>query len=101
MELNEKWKLTTQNNAYLWEGNQISKQNRYPWWAQGMDYLPWEPPIARHFSPWLKTIYGGDYQGFLKMLENKSEEEVRNMLKKRETMLNVNAIFHCIIGTSR
>ena len=31
MELNEKWKLTTQNNAYLWEGNQISKQNRYPW----------------------------------------------------------------------
>ena len=30
MELNEKWKLTTQNNAYLWEGNQISKQNRYP-----------------------------------------------------------------------
>ena len=32
MELNEKWKLTTQNNAYLWEGNQISKQNRYPWY---------------------------------------------------------------------
>ena len=30
MELNEKWKLTTQNNAYLWEGNQFSKQNRYP-----------------------------------------------------------------------
>ena len=30
MDLNEKWKLTTQNNAYLWEGNQISKQNRYP-----------------------------------------------------------------------
>ena len=30
MELNEKWKLTTQNNAYLWEGNQTSKQNRYP-----------------------------------------------------------------------
>ena len=30
MELNENWKLTTQNNAYLWEGNQISKQNRYP-----------------------------------------------------------------------
>ena len=30
MELNKKWKLTTQNNAYLWEGNQISKQNRYP-----------------------------------------------------------------------
>ena len=30
MELNEKWKLTTQNNAYFWEGNQISKQNRYP-----------------------------------------------------------------------
>ena len=30
MEFNEKWKLTTQNNAYLWEGNQISKQNRYP-----------------------------------------------------------------------
>ena len=30
MDLNEKWKLTTQNNAYFREGNQFSKQNRYP-----------------------------------------------------------------------
>ena len=30
MELTEKWKLTTQNNANVVEGNQISKQNRYP-----------------------------------------------------------------------
>ena len=36
MELNEKWKLTTQNNGYLWEGNQISKQNRYPWYIDCM-----------------------------------------------------------------
>ena len=30
LELTEKWKLTTQNNAYDMEANQISKQNRYP-----------------------------------------------------------------------
>ena len=30
LELTEKWKLTTQNNAYNMEANQISKQNRYP-----------------------------------------------------------------------
>ena len=30
LEVTEKWKLTTQNNAYNMEANQISKQNRYP-----------------------------------------------------------------------
>ena len=30
LELTEKWKLTTQNNAYDMEANQISKQERYP-----------------------------------------------------------------------
>ena len=29
LELTEKWKLTTENNAYNMEANQISKQNRY------------------------------------------------------------------------
>ena len=29
LELTEKWKLTTQNDAYAVEGNHISKQNRY------------------------------------------------------------------------
>ena len=33
LELTEKWKLTTQNNAYDMEANQISKQNRYPWFT--------------------------------------------------------------------
>ena len=30
LELTVKWNLTTQINAYDMEGNQISKQNRYP-----------------------------------------------------------------------
>ena len=67
-------------------------------WARGMDYLPWEPPIARHLSDLLKVTFCGDYPGFLKMLEDKSEEQVKEMLTKRECLLNVNAIFHCIIG---
>merc|ERR1711992_177050 len=64
----------------------------------GMDYLPWEPLIARHLSDLLKVTFCGDYQGFLKMLEDKSDEQVQEMLKRRECLLNVNAIFHCIIG---
>ena len=66
-------------------------------WARGMDYLP-HVPFATHISSWLKVIYNGDYEKFLKMIENKSEPELTEMLQRRETMMNVSAIFHVIIG---
>ena len=66
-------------------------------WASRMDYVPHEP-MFHWLSPWLKTIYSGDYEGFLKMIENKEDIEIKRMLAKRETMLNVSAIFHVVIG---
>ena len=66
-------------------------------WASGMDYLPHEP-MFHWLSPWLKIIYSGDYCGFLKMIENKKNSEIQELLSKRETMLNVSAIFHVVIG---
>ena len=56
MELNEKWKLTTQNNAYLWEGNQISKQNRYPWFIMSSCH----PPVWPQLYTLLDRGDGGD-----------------------------------------
>ena len=40
-------------------------------WAGGMDYAPYEPVIV-YLSDWLKTIYSGDYEGFLKMIQGKA-----------------------------
>jgi len=66
-------------------------------WAYSMDYVPYNP-MYFHLSDWLKTIWSGDYEGFLKILENNQAEELDCMLKKRETLLNIGAIFHVVIG---
>ena len=66
-------------------------------WAKGMDYAPSNPKIF-YLSGWLKTIYSGDYEGFLRMIENKGDEELKMMLVKRESLLNLSAIFHVICG---
>ena len=42
LELTVKWNLTTQINAYDMEGNQISKQNRYPCQVNTIFHLPFE-----------------------------------------------------------
>jgi len=66
-------------------------------WATGMDYQP-HNPLFRHLSDWMKVIFSGDYKGFLRMIDGKSEGEVTKMISKRETLSNVSAIFHVIIG---
>jgi len=66
-------------------------------WASGMDYQP-HNPLFRHLSDWMKVIFSGDYKGFLRMIDGKSEAEVSRMISKRETLCNVSAIFHVIIG---
>ena len=62
-----------------------------------MDYHPFNPNF-HYLTDWLKVIYSGDYQQFLEMIDGKSDEIVQMMLMKRETLLNINAIFHCVIG---
>jgi len=66
-------------------------------WAMSMDYVPFSP-IYHYLSDWLKTIWCGDYQGFLEMIKDKNPKELDRMLKKRESLLNYNAIFHVIVG---
>ena len=66
-------------------------------WAGGMDYKPFSPTFF-YLSTWMKIIYSGDYEGFLKMIEGKSEDDLKKMLTKRESLYNVSAIFHVVIG---
>ena len=71
------------------EEAQILRNN----WSNGMDYQPFNPNF-HYLTDWLKVIYSGDYQQFLEMIDGKSDEIVQMMLMKRETLLNINAIFH-------
>ena len=66
-------------------------------WASGMDYRPHDPDFF-YLSHWLKTLYSGDYEGMMKILQGKNDEEVRKFLSVRETLYNIPAIFHVVIG---
>lgn len=66
-------------------------------WSTGMDYVPHEP-VIHYLSSWLKIIYSGDYDSMMKMLENKSETEIKKMIDRRESLMNISAIFHVVVG---
>jgi len=66
-------------------------------WGGGMDYNPAHPGNS-HLSPWLRALWRGDYHAVMQFLNGLEEHEVRNMLEVRESMLNVSAVFHVIIG---
>jgi len=66
-------------------------------WSTGMDYQPHEP-IIHYLSSWLRVIYSGDYDSMMKMLEDKSEAEIKRMIARRESLMNVSAIFHVVVG---
>merc|ERR1719427_1150088 len=66
-------------------------------WGGGMDYNPAHPGNA-HLSPWLRALWRGDYQAVMQFLEGLGRQEIRNMLEVRESLLNVSAVFHVIIG---
>ena len=51
-----------------------------------------------HLSDWLRILYCGDYEKFSGFLSDLSEEGVKILLSKRETMYNVPAVFHVIRG---
>ena len=64
-------------------------------WAGGLDYNPDNPLLVYH-SEWMRTIYRGDYEGFLKMINDKNDEELKMIIAKRETLMNKSAVFHVI-----
>jgi len=65
--------------------------------ATSLDYHPACPALF-WLSDWLKAIYSGDYKAFLGMIEGKSDEDIQKMISKRETLWNVSAIFHVVLG---
>lgn len=62
--------------------------------STGLDYSPVYP----HLSDWLRTIYCGDYEKFLGFLHGLSEDEVKILVSKRESLYNISAIFHVVRG---
>ena len=62
----------------------------------GLDYNP----VSSHLSDWLRSIHCGDYDKFLGFLDGLSEEEVKRLLSKRESLLNISAVFHVIEGAT-
>ena len=62
-----------------------------------MDYRPHDPNFF-YLSPWLKALYSGDYEGMMKILQGKNDAEISQLLSARETLYNIPAIFHVIIG---
>ena len=57
-------------------------------------------PVYAHLSDWYKTLFRGDYEKFLSILHDLSENEIKVLLTKRETLYNVPAVFHPINGAS-
>merc|ERR1719193_669414 len=66
-------------------------------WGGGMDYNPAHPGNT-HLSPWLRALWRGDYQAVMQFMEGLGKQETKNMLEVRESLLNVSAVFHVIIG---
>ena len=62
----------------------------------GLDYNP----VFSHLSDWLRTIFRGDYERFLGIIHELSEDEVKGLLCKRETLFNVPAVFHAVMGAA-
>ena len=69
-------------------------------WSTGLDLHPEHPYYNSHLSDFVRVIWCGDYQGFLKMIENKSNTEIKSMIEKRETLFNISAIFFLLHGAN-
>ena len=55
-------------------------------------------PTSEHLTDWMKALYKGDYSLVMKLLGNLSQAQASKLLEKRESLLNVSAVFHVIIG---
>jgi len=65
--------------------------------GMGMDYDPYRSP---HLSDWLRTIYCGDYEKLLRLLRDKTDDEIKLLLGKRESLMNMSAVFHVVMGAN-
>jgi len=54
--------------------------------------------LDNDLSVWLRALWVGDYEAVMGFVDTVKEEEVSMLLEARETLLNVSAIFHVIIG---
>ena len=63
-------------------------------WASGLDY----DITNEHLTDWLRTLYKGDYSLASRLLGGLSKSQADKLLEKRESLLNVSAVFHVIIG---
>lgn len=66
-------------------------------WASGMDYNVMEPRFT-HLSNWMRNLFKGDYAAMMKEIDKTDKKDLTNLLERRESLLNVSAIFHVIIG---
>jgi len=66
-------------------------------WGGGMDYNALEPSFI-HLSDWLRLLFKGNYKAMMSELEKTEDKDIPNRLEHRESLLNVSAIFHVIIG---
>ena len=63
-------------------------------WASGLDWNPSNPLM----SNWMRVLAAGDYDGMMQEIENKSEEKVKELLERRETLYKISALFHVLKG---
>ena len=62
-----------------------------------LDLSPYRSEYT-HLSDWMKVIWCGDYDGMMAILKHLDEDGVKKMVNKRETMMNIGAVFHVIDG---
>jgi len=68
-------------------------------WVSDIDYKPLDPnPMLRYLSPWLKDIYKGRFNKFMRHINNLTPEEIAKKLDMRESMMRYSAIFHVVKG---
>lgn len=65
-------------------------------WASGLDWNPSNMLL----SSWLRVLAAGDYDGMMAEIEKTPEDELKNLLERRETLYNFSALFHVIKGAS-
>ena len=80
------------------EGDQSPLVGREAWilqrqWSHKMDYSPLYP-----FSRWMKVIYTGNYEGMMDILHK--TPDVPKLLSMRESLMNVPALHHVVLGAT-
>ena len=78
------------------EGDQSPLVGKDAWilqsqWSHRMDYTPINP-----FSPWMKAVYTGNYEGMIYILHN--APDVKKLLSMRESLMNIPALLHVVMG---